>query len=179
MSLKNEKLSQAIKRVYDKLSALSQDDFLRRLQQHADGDFARILYETNVLEVGQIKAEIYDRYTWESIDEEIIPTLPEACSLFFDLEEPISASITFPSNLDLFNNLEVKEVSMSGKYYYHKLVIPNVGVMDFREPYLWSNLWEEINKLQSSFTKTFSVNELKDMSAISANDEKEFLKWAA
>ncbi len=52
----------AIKNVAEDLCALSQEEFAKELEAHRDGDIAKILLETKALDVGEIEAELFDRY---------------------------------------------------------------------------------------------------------------------
>lgn len=46
----NHKFSEAVKEVYKKISALSQEEFDEELKKHEGGDIARILIETKALQ---------------------------------------------------------------------------------------------------------------------------------
>lgn len=179
MNAKKEKFSQAVKRVYEKLSALSQDEFLRRLEKHVNGDIAGIIHETNALKIGQVKAEIYDRYTWASIDENAIPTSKDNCSLFFNLEESITVSISPHLNSNLFHDLEEKEIVFGDEYYLQGINLPDIQPMNFNQPYLWGTLFEEIYTLQMPLDRRFFIDNIQEVPIIAANEEKEYLKWAA
>lgn len=59
--MKNQKkeLSKNIKKVYKKLSKLSDEELLKKLEEHKDGGFAKILLETDALYVGELKSKMY------------------------------------------------------------------------------------------------------------------------
>ncbi len=58
--MKNQKkeLSKNIKKVYKKLSKLSDEELLKKLEEHKDSDFAKILLETNALSVRELKIKL-------------------------------------------------------------------------------------------------------------------------
>ncbi len=61
IQMKNQKktIVKEHKKVYKKLLKLSDEELLRKLQEHKNGDFAKILLETNALFVGELKSKLY------------------------------------------------------------------------------------------------------------------------
>lgn len=49
----------AIESVYRKLSSLTQEEFLRRLESHKTGSIAKIILETKALSVGEIESKSF------------------------------------------------------------------------------------------------------------------------
>ncbi len=84
----------AIESVYKKLSSLTREEFLRRLESHKTGSIAKIILETKALSVGEIESDSFH------------PTL-EPCGL--DSEE-FGLMDNQPNTLDQISDKEYERV---------------------------------------------------------------------
>ncbi len=72
--MNQKELSDAVDRVYNKLSSKTPEEFKQLLNIHKNGDIARILLETGALSVGEIESKAfetsfnYDNISFEDID---------------------------------------------------------------------------------------------------------------
>ena len=60
MNMKNLTYDEAIEEVLNELLALSDADFHEALEEHANGDFANMLRETNTLQARKESADLLD-----------------------------------------------------------------------------------------------------------------------
>lgn len=55
-----KKVKEAAARAFEKLSKLSEEDFRRQLEVHADGDIAKALLDLDYFQVGQTESEAFE-----------------------------------------------------------------------------------------------------------------------
>ena len=178
----NKEFSNAIKKVYAKLSDLSEEDFNKKLKEHEDGDFARILLETGALEIGEIKANIYDGIPWEDTGEKLIPTF--SGSLYFDINGIVNAPSIFSGSLSLFQAIPSLVAAqktladyVNSNYSYNNISIPDISTVNFGQYLLWQLSSERIDTKEMLLnSKIFNTTE---PTIIAVNEEEEVYKWAA
>lgn len=56
----NEKLKDAVQKVYEEISKIPTKKFLKQLEEHQPGDFAKILLECKYFDVGEFEAKAFD-----------------------------------------------------------------------------------------------------------------------
>ncbi len=177
-----KKLSTAIKEVYGRLMALSQEELINELNKHKKGDIANFIVETKVLEVGEYKAKIYSDYTFIPAVEigESIETAPA----FFDGIKINFGGVVASPALDLFTRdaSNVQSINRSCyKWDYKSTSMPvitndlfmslrdayvtNENEFDYRSVFIGSNLSFSLSNLCSAVNIEVNTEEILELAA--------------
>ncbi len=172
--METKSLSAAIERVYQKLSAVSEEEFRRRLEEHAEGDIANIIIETKALEARELKAKSLDDYSYT---DRLDMCVPVDNTIFYYTPEMASTSI--PITEELFDPSIFKTMRSHFDNIYHWTFGQfRLASSSNEQLFLWDNYPVELQTIRySSLSSVTIVNHYGD-DIIPINKEAEdFDKW--
>lgn len=109
MKMKGNKFKEAFDKVYNRLSSLSNAEFIERLEKHKDGDIAKIILDTEALNVGEIESNTYGHFIFEDNNLELLISNKNIVKLEnllegnFSLISGKSIAKTYSINVQAFN----------------------------------------------------------------------------